>query len=131
MLDPGRACMVAGDPNACGDVATIEAAGGTFEVVYAAAHCHAPSCLSMEWWDTDTNELLCRNAPTFGNGTAAVHDEKGFVVGIPPCLWGSEAEGLRAPLRIHLASNFSSIKRVNSTWGHWGVMALWQMRGSY
>jgi hypothetical protein len=27
--------------------------------------------------------------------------------------------------------NYSTIKRGNSTNGHWGVMALWQMRGAY
>ena len=63
--------------------------------------------------------------------TGAVHDEKGFVVGIAPCVWGSAAEGLRAPPRIHLDSNYTSVKRVNSTNGHWGVMALWQCRGAY
>ena len=58
------------------------------------------------------------------------HDEAGFVVGIAPCLWGGAGEGLLLPhdqtrRQLHL------IKRVNSTRGHWGVMALWQMRGAY
>jgi len=131
MLDPGRACMVRGDPNACGDVSTIEARGGTFRLLYAAAHCHAPACLSAELWDTDRDVLICRNEPTYGTGASDTHDERGYVVGIPPCVWGDEAAGLRPPLLVHLDANFSSIKRVNSTWGHWGVMALWQMRGSY
>ena len=60
-----------------------------------------------------------------------VHDEKGFVVGIAPCVWGAAADGLRPPPRVRLDGNYTSIKRVNSTHGHWGVMALWQMRGAY
>ena len=35
------------------------------------------------------------------------------------------------PPRVRLDGNYTSIKRVNSTHGHWGVMALWQMRGAY
>jgi len=57
--------------------------------------------------------------------------EKGYVVGIPPCVWGSEEEGLLPPPMIHLDTNLSTIKRANSTNGHWGVMALWQSRGVY
>ena len=131
MLDPNRACMALGDEAACANVSRIEASGGAFKLLYAAAHCHAPACLSMELWDADTNTLLCRNVPKIGSGSRAVHDEKGFVVGIAPCVWGSAAEGLRAPPQIRLDANYTSIKRVNSTHGHWGVMALWQCRGAY
>ena len=53
------------------------------------------------------------------------------VVGIAPCVWGAAADGLRPPPRVRLDGNYTSIKRVNSTHGHWGVMALWQMRGAY
>ena len=80
--------------------------------------------------DADRNELLCRNEPTIGAGQG-VHDEKGFVVGIAPSVWGAAAAGLRPPPRVRLDGNYTSIKRVNSTHGHWGVMALWQMRGAY
>ena len=66
----GRGCMVSGDASACGDVARIAASGGAFQLVYAAAHCHAPACLSMELWDDDSGELLCRNVPTIGTGSA-------------------------------------------------------------
>jgi hypothetical protein len=86
--------------------------------------------LATELWDADRNELLCRNEPTIGAGQG-VHDEKGFVVGIAPCVWGAAADGLRPPPRVRLDGNYTSIKRVNSTHGHWGVMALWQMRGAY
>lgn len=132
MLNLGRGCMVRGDAAACADVERIRQHGGSFKLLYAAAHCHAPACLLMELWDTDTQTLLCRNEPTYGQGTDTKHDERGFVVGIAPCLWGSDAAGpLRTPPSIRLDGNFTSIKRVNATHGHWGVMALWQMRGAY
>jgi len=126
----GRGCMVSGDASACGDVARIAASGGAFQLVYAAAHCHAPACLSMELWDDDSGELLCRNVPTIGTGSASPHDEADFVVGTAPCLWGGAGEGLLLP-HDQTRRQLYLIKRVNSTRGHWGVMALWQMRGAY
>ena len=124
-------CMVGGDPAACGDVDKIrDEAGGWFQMTYAAFHCHAPGCISGELWNMDTGELICRNVAEYGAGLAP-SDEKGYVVGIPPCVWGSAADGLQAPPRIHLDSNLTTIKRANSTNGHWGVMALWQARAAY
>ena len=40
-------------------------------------------------------------------------------------------EGLHPPPILSLDSNLTTIKRANSTNGHWGVMALWQMRAAY
>eukprot|EP00947_MAST-08B_sp_MAST-8B-sp1_P005814 g5814.t1 len=130
MLDKGRGCMASGA--SCADVDRIAAKdGGKFRLLYAAAHCHAPACQSLELWDNDANKLLCRNEPLIGQGKAPTHDEKGYVVGIPPCLWGVDQKGLLPPPILSLDGNYTTIKRANSTWGHWGVMALWQMRGSY
>ena len=90
----------------------------------------APACISGELWNRDTGELICRNTAVYGNGTDPL-DEKGYVVGIPPCVWGSAEEGLLPPPVLSLDTNLTSIKRANSTNGHWGVMALWQARGAY
>ena len=123
-------CMVAQGPS-CADTAVIEEKyGGYFRLIYAAGHCHAPACMSLELWNDDTGELICRNTPIYGNSTKA-HDELSYLVGIPPCLWGSAAEGLAPPPRLHLDANLSCVKKANSTNGHWGVMALWQMRTAY
>ena len=125
-------CMVSGDPMGCMDPGYVSRVdGGYFDLVYASAHCHSPACLSVELWDDDTGELLCRNEPTYGNGSAPIHDELGFAVGIAPCLFGDAEEGLRTPPRLHLTSNLTTIKRTNNTYGHWGVMALWQNRAAY
>ena len=48
---------------------------------------------------------------------------------IPPCLWGSEDEGLTKPIFLSFETNLLSIKRSNNTNGHYGDMASWQMRG--
>jgi hypothetical protein len=111
----------------------IEQDGGWYQLIYAAFHCHAPACISGELWNDDTGELLCRNTAEYGNGTSGsdVMQERGYVVGIPPCVWGTEEEGLHTPPMIHLDTNLSTVKRSNSTNGHWGVMALWQCRGVY
>ena len=97
------------------------------ELIYAGPHCHAPSCLSMELYNADTGQLLCHMEPIRGQSNQ-VYDENGFLA-IPPCLWGSEAEGLQPPELLSLDTNLLSIKRNNSTLSHTGEMASWQMRG--
>ena len=69
-----------------------------------------------ELWNDDTGELLCRNTAQYGNSTSGSDpmQEKGYVVGIPPCVWGSEEEGLLPPPMIHLDTNLSTIKRAMS-----------------
>jgi hypothetical protein len=132
MLSRGSGCMVSGDPAACIDPNVIAARdNGVFNLVYAAAHCHAPACMALELWDDDRSELICRNEAKIGTNNSQHMNEEGFVVGIPPCVWGAAEDGLLPPPRIHLDSNLTTIKYANSTNGHWGVMALWQMRAAY
>jgi hypothetical protein len=57
-------------------------------LIYAAGHCHAPSCISMELYNADTQELLCRHDPVYGK-SHEIFDELGYLA-IPPCLYGSE-----------------------------------------
>jgi hypothetical protein len=132
MLSPGSGCMISGDANACIDTKRIASEyDGRFQLVYAAAHCHAPACMSIELWNDDTGDLICRNVPVYGNSTTQVQNENAYIIGIPPCLWGDAADGLPPPPVLHLNSNLSTVKRANNTNGHWGVMALWQMRAAY
>jgi hypothetical protein len=102
--------------------------GGWFELIYAAPHCHTPACELMELWDDDRGELICRGVPVYGDGSGTAHAELGYIVSIPPCLWGTREEGLHPPPRLHLDSNLSAYMRSNATRGHPGSMALWQMR---
>jgi hypothetical protein len=106
----------------------VAADGGWYVLVFAAPHCHTPACELMELWDEDRGELLCRGVPIYGGGSGKAHDELGYVVSIPPCVWGSREEGLLPPPRLHLRSNLSSFVRVNATRTHPGSMGLWQMR---
>ncbi|VEU35647.1 unnamed protein product [Pseudo-nitzschia multistriata] len=128
------------------------------ELIYAAPHCHAPMCLSMELYNADTGELLCSVEPIAGRGGSGgndgAYDEEGFLA-IPPCLWSHDqsrssttTSTTTSPLRKHgretsrdgppllpaprflsMDTTLLSIKRANSTFPHTGDMASWQMRG--
>jgi hypothetical protein len=98
------------------------------KLIYAAPHCHAPSCLSMALYDADTGELLCYMEPVYGISNQ-LYDERGFLA-IPPCLWGEHDDSLVDPPRLSLDTTLLSIKRNNSTLPHTGEMASWQMRGA-
>lgn len=97
------------------------------ELIYAGAHCHAPSCISLELYNGDTGELICRQLPVFGQSDK-IYDEEGYIA-IPPCLWGAD-DGLLPPPFLSLDTNLVSIKKNNNTVGHYGEMASWQMRGN-
>ena len=36
------------------------------KLIFAAGHCHAPSCISLELFNSDTGQLLCKNEPVYG-----------------------------------------------------------------
>ena len=58
----------------------------------------------------DTGEELCRVTPMKGHSTA-VKDEESYLW-LPPCQYGSAAEGLRPPPVIPVGTNLTSIKVV-------------------
>jgi hypothetical protein len=110
----GSQCMVSGDPSACGNITLIkERDNSRFKLMYMAAHCHTPACISLELWNDDTGELICKNEPIYGNSTKAQNENK-YVISIPPCLFGSKEEGLMPPPIISLDSNLTTIKRANN-----------------
>ena len=110
-------------------------ANASVDLLRAGTHCHAPACLNETLYNLDTGEVICFNVPLYGEGTfpsSGQHfDEAGYAVGIPPCLWGSEEEGLLPPPRVGLKTRLRSVKHVNNTLYHYGVMAQWQMRGAW
>ena len=113
----------------CGNVQAVEAAGGKFKLLNMAFHQHSPAVLSGELYNDETGELICRNAPIRGATVGAPLDEKGYGVGIPPCVWGSAAEGLPPPPLLDLRTRLLVIAKYNSSVPHYGVMAMWQGRG--
>lgn len=127
MISNGYGCM--NTPPCINKTKIANEEGGKFVLMYAALHCHAPGCEYAELHDLDSGEIICRNNATYGEGVGA-HDEANYVVGIPPCVWG-EHDGLNKAPVIHLDGNYSTIKYVNNSVGHYGVMALWQMRATY
>ena len=102
--------------------------GGKLRLIMAGGHCHSPACISLELWNRDTAELICRITPVLGKGDK-VFDEAGYLF-LPPCQWGEE-EGLLSPPVLDLDANLTAIKRANNTEYHYGVMGIWQMRGAY
>ncbi len=106
------------------------------DLLHVSGHCHAPSCISMELINADTGLTICLVEPIYGQGGGThgnvddIHDEEGYVVGLPPCIWGA-AEGLGAPPRLSLDTNLTAIKKSNSTYFHYGVMSHFQMRGAW
>ena len=112
----------------CADADVADARGGV-KLLMAGGHCHAPACLDIELVNADTGERLCRVAPASGAGDA-VYDEAGYVW-LPPCAWADDDARLPRPPVLGLDTRLTSIKRVNSTYEHYGVMAIWQMRAAY
>lgn len=99
-----------------------------FELIYAAPHCHAPTCISMELYNMDNGELLCHVDGLLGTGnTSKKYDETGYIK-LNPCLWGQD-EGLLQPIFLSWDTKLQSIKKNNNTYAHYGEMASWQMRG--
>merc|ERR1719167_222303 len=121
--DMMQECDIRNNPNCWGNSTGFDG----INLIYAAGHCHAPSCISMELYNADTGMLLCSHYPFFGK-THEIFDELGYIT-IPPCLWGSEEEGLAQPVFLPFDANLTSIKRNNNTNTHYGEMAMWQMRG--
>jgi len=104
--------------------------GSGINLVYSSCHCHAPACLKCELWNADTGKLICMQKPYTGKGVdndTDPYDAKGYIA-IPPCLYGPE-EGLHPEEYLSYDTNLTSIKWNNNTYGHYGEMAMWQMRG--
>ena len=101
------------------------------DMIHISGHCHAPSCISMELINADTGQSICLVTPIYGTSDE-VMDEKGYIVALPPCIWSNdEFDGLQTPPRLSLDTNLTAIKKSNSTYFHYGVMAHFQMRGSW
>jgi hypothetical protein len=125
--DTMNACDIPGESWCSGKGSTDPAQTLGVQLIYAGPHCHAPDCLSMELYNAETGELICGMQPEFGNGTAT-YNEAGYVA-LPPCVWGNPEDGLMKPPFLPLDTELLSIKRNNNTYGHYGEMASWQMRG--
>ena len=59
----------------------------------------------------------------YGKGSG-IFDEADYV-SIPPCLWGSQEQGLRKPLTLDPRTDITAIKYFNNTFRHYGQMAQW------
>ena len=96
------------------------------EFLTARGHQHVGG-LGMELYNNLTGELLCASHPIYGTGTDA-GNEKGYMVGVPPCVWGPPP--LRQPPRLRAGDKVKTVSRYNSTNAHYGVMGIWMMQVS-
>lgn len=127
MKDAMNACPVAGESWCSGTGSSDPDQTLGVKLIYAGPHCHAPDCKSMELYNAQTGKLICGMRPEFGKGTET-YNEEGYVA-LPPCVWGhSDSGAMEAPF-LPLDTELLAIKRNNNTYGHYGEMASWQMRG--
>mmetsp|Transcript_35197 Transcript_35197/g.88685 ORF Transcript_35197/g.88685 Transcript_35197/m.88685 type:complete len:514 (+) Transcript_35197:263-1804(+) len=99
-------------------------AGREVELVYVVGHQHlgaAPTGIKL--FKDSTDELICESKPIMGQGTAP-GDEKGYVVGMEPCIWGGD----RTPPRLRRDAVVRVESTYNSTEPHYGVMSLFLMQ---
>jgi len=90
-------------------------------------HCHAPSCIRQEFWNADTNEIICNMTAMYGSeeygSTDSVFNEKDYIT-ILPCIYGYQ-QGLQFPFNLTPDTNITAIKYFNNTYRHMGQMAQW------
>jgi len=90
------------------------------ELLTARGHQHVGG-IGMELYNNRTGELLCKSQPRYGEGS-----EAGYLVGIPPCVWGSPP--LRPPPQLQRGDLVRIVSRYDSTEEHLGVMGFWFMQ---
>jgi hypothetical protein len=123
-LTPGSSCTGKcphGDDCECVHTITYNHTVSNMRLIYAGGHCHAPSCIGIWLYRNDPGhemELLCHQAPIYGNGTgvnsvAGMYDEAGYLA-LPPCLWGPD-EGLEPSVLLPPNTELVSIKRNRNT----------------
>lgn len=93
------------------------------DLVHAWGHQHV-GALGMELYSEQTGQLLCRTRPRYGGGSGP-GDEAGFLVGIPPCVWGPPP--LAPPPRLRRGDLLRTVARYSSERALYGVMSLWLM----
>lgn len=98
--------------------------GKPFSPAVIHGHCHAPTCLEFNLYNQDTGDLICAQVPVFGTSNAT-YDEKGYLH-VPPCVFGSEAEGLARVFELSPSTRLFSSKKCKADVGHHGEMSLWQ-----
>lgn len=124
-----RDLLTMGNANAGGAGWDLSNSSRGFELIMMGFHCHSPACLGGQLFNADTGELLCHVEPVAGK-SANPQDEENYLW-LPPCQWGAESDGLRAPPVLTMDTNLTSVKFTNNSVAHYGVMAIWQGRGAY
>merc|ERR1712060_601376 len=80
--------------------------------------------LGISLYKDSTNELICHSVAKYGDGLAP-GNERGYVVGIQPCIFGGK--GGVAPPRLRRDTVVRVEAFYNTTFAHEGLMSLWLM----
>eukprot|EP00747_Dinoflagellata_sp_TGD_P115053 gnl/TRDRNA2_/TRDRNA2_172059_c0_seq1.p1 gnl/TRDRNA2_/TRDRNA2_172059_c0~~gnl/TRDRNA2_/TRDRNA2_172059_c0_seq1.p1 ORF type:complete len:235 (+),score=1.92 gnl/TRDRNA2_/TRDRNA2_172059_c0_seq1:3-707(+) len=99
-------------------------------LVRANAHCHAPACMKSILHNLDTGEILCQVNARYGQTQAAM-DEQGYIVALPPCVWGAADVGLAQPPLLQLSTRLRSVHYHNASYHQVATMADWDLRGAW
>lgn len=94
---------------------------GYMQLITARGHQHVAG-LGMELYDDSTGQLVCSSKPIIGSVQDEPGNEKGFISGIPPCVWGP---GHGTPPSLRFTDSVTIISRYNSSEAHHGVMGFW------
>lgn len=87
------------------------------DVVYIVGHLHRGG-MEMSAFNEETNELLCRSLPTYGNGTMnEIGNEPGYINSMSACSFDP-------PLRMKTTDRIKVVGKYNATQKHTGVMSL-------
>merc|ERR1719394_131569 len=106
--------------------------GDTVFLLQARPHCHGPGCTAMIMYildDSGNRKPFCQSIPIIGEGEKDQFDEEGYMIAIPPCLWGWE-DGLPDPIPLSLDTTFMFVEHEDATNKHLGNMHFWYFRGA-
>jgi hypothetical protein len=105
----------------------IPAGAKTFSPMVMTPHMHAPSAIRQEYWNADTDQIICNATADYGdekNGdVTSIFNEANYVA-IPPCIFGFQP-GLEFPKNLSFGTNIVAHKYINNTFRHLGQMAQW------
>lgn len=95
------------------------------DLVFAAPHLHYAG-ISIELIDYETKKTICEVHRNIDNTAGVVYghgdtagDEDGYLVGLTPCVWGTNASRFRRDHKMLTRAVY------NATKNHTGVMSLW------
>ena len=89
----------------------IPAGAKTFSPMVMTPHMHAPSAIRQEYWNADTDQIICNATADYGdekNGDVKSIFNEASYVAIPPCIFGFQP-GLEFPKNMSFGTVASTL----------------------